>query len=148
MSTVSFFHGAALIRVIRHESYRSVKVLEENDCSYLINDTVGIYIKYSQRKLPPWSFTFSEEHVREITEMGGSLEKVYVALVCNEDGICCLDWKEFATVISTESTTYPKWISASRMKGEKYSVSGRDGKLKHKIGNSDFPRKIFYESLN
>ena len=143
MSTASFFHGAAIIRVIRHESFRSVKVCEENDCSYLINDDSGIYLKYSQKRLSPWSFTFSEEHVREIEDMNERLGKVFVGLVCNEDGICCLDWQEFATVISTESTMYPKWISVSRMKGEKYSVWGRDGKLKHKIGNNDFPRKIF-----
>ena len=132
MSRVSFFHGAALIRVIRHGSFCSVKVCEENDCSYLINDDSGIYIKYSQRRLSPWGFTFSEEHVREIEDMNERLGKVFVVLVCNEDGICCLDWQEFATVISTESTMYPKWISLSRMKGEKYSVWGRDGKLKHK----------------
>lgn len=140
---MSFFHGAALIRVIRNESFRSVKVCKENDYSYLINDISGIYIKYSQKRLSPWSFTFSEDHVREVEEMSNRLGNMYIVLVCNEDGICCLDWQEFATVISTESKKYPKWISVSRMKGEKYSVWGRDGELKHKIGNIDFPRRIF-----
>lgn len=145
LSIKDFFHGVALIRVIRHEVFGSVKVYEENDCSYLINDDVGIYIKYSQQKLPPWGFTFSEEHVHEITEMSERLRQVYITLVCNDNGICCLDWEEFATVISTESMAYPKWISVSRAKGEKYAVWGRDGELRHKIGNSDFPRKIFEE---
>ena len=142
MNTVSFFHGAVLIRVIRHESFRSVKVCQENDCSYLVNGMSGIYIKYSQKRLSPWSFTFSEEHVGGVEELNRKLSNVFVTLVCGEDGICCLEWEEFATVISTESTTYPKWISVSRMKGEKYSVWGRDGVLRHKIGNIDFPRKI------
>ena len=143
MSTVSFFHGAALIKVIRHELYSSVKVYEENDCSYLINDKSGIYIKYSQNKIAPWTFTFSEDHVRQIEEMSEKLVEVYVILVCGKDGICCLNLQEFTTVISTENVIYPKWISVSRAKGEKYAVWGRDGELKHKIGNSDFPRKIF-----
>ena len=143
MNTVSFFHGAALIRVIRYESFHSVEVCEKNDCSYLINGISGIYIKYSQKRLSPWSFTFSEDHVHEIEELNKLLSTLFIVLICGKDGICCLDWQEFATVVSTESTTYPKWISVSRMKGQKYSVWGRDGKLKHKIGNIDFPRKIF-----
>ncbi len=143
MSTASFFHGAALIRVIRHELFSSIRVYTNNDCSYLVNDSSGIYIKYSQKALTPWSFTFSQDHVHEIGEMNQRLGQVYVVLICNEDGICCLNWQEFATVISTESKTYPKWISVSRMKGEKYSVWGRDGELRHKVGNIDFPRKIF-----
>jgi len=71
------------------------------------------------------------------------LGQVYITLICDEDGICCLDWNEFTTVISTESELYPKWIAVSRGKGEKYYVWGSDGELKHKIGNIDFPRKIF-----
>ena len=122
MSSLSFFHGAALIRVIRHESFSSVNIYTGNNCSYLINGISGIYIKYSQKKLPPWNYTFSEDHVCEIVAMNESLGRVYITLVCNDDGICCIDWQEFATIISTENKTFPKWISVSRMKGEKYSV--------------------------
>jgi hypothetical protein len=145
MNNILFFHGAALIRILRHESFRTVKVYEENNWSYLINETSGIYIKYSKHKLTDWRFTFSEDHVREITEMRKRLGQVYITLICNDNGICCLDWHEFTTVISTESKSYPKWIAVSRMKSEKYSVWGSDGELKHKIGNIDFPRKIFEE---
>lgn len=143
MNNILFFHGAALIRILRDESFKTVKVYEENNCSYLINETTGIYIKYSKHRLSDWRFTFSEDHVCEITEMRERLGQVYITLICNEDGICCLDWNEFRTVISTESELYPKWIAVSRGKGEKYSVWGSDGELKYKIGNVDFPRKIF-----
>ena len=143
MNNVLFFHGAAVIRIIRHELFRTVEVYEENSCSYLVNKTAGIYIKYSKRGPTNWRFTFLEDHVHEITEMRERLGQIYVTLICNEDGICCLDWSEFTTVISTESTLYPKWVAVSRMKGEKYSVWGSDSELKHKVGNIDFPRKIF-----
>jgi len=143
VTTVSFFHGAALIKIIRHELYDSIRVYTENDCSYIVNGNVGLYIKYSRKRLSPWNFTFSEGHVHDITDMKGGVGKAYIALACNDDGICCLSWQEFATVISTEGSTYPKRISVSRMQGEKYSVWGSDGKLNHKIGNNDFPRKIF-----
>jgi hypothetical protein len=143
MNNVLFFHGAAVIRIIRHESFRTVKLYEENSCSYLINRNAGVYIKYSKHGSTNWRFTFSEEHVREISEMRERLKHVYVSLICNENGICCLDWSEFTTVISTENEFYPKWIAVSRMKGEKYSVWGSDGELRHKVGDIDFPRKIF-----
>lgn len=143
MNNVLFFHGAAVIRIIRHELFRTVEVYEENSCSYLVNKTAGIYIKYSKRGFNNWRFTFLEDHVNEIKEMRDRLGQIYVTLICNEDGICCLDWSEFTTVISTESKLYPKWVAVSRMKGEKYSVWGSDGELKHKVGNIDFPRKVF-----
>ncbi len=144
INSITFFHGAAIIRVIHHESFRSIKVYDENNCSYLINEVAGMYIKYSQKRLAPWHFTFSGDHIHEITEMDGRLEQAYVVLVCNEDGICCLNWHEFTTVISIENKSSPKWIAVSRMKGEKYFVRGSDGELKHKIGNSDFPKKIYH----
>jgi len=143
MSDVSFFQGAVIVRAIRHPSYKSLSVYEGNNSSYVINGSSGVYIKYSQKKLPPWNFTFLEDNVREIVEMKDGLERVYIVLACEEDGVCCLDWDEFRAVISVESTSYPKWISVSRAKGEKYAVKGSDTKLKHKIGNVDFPRKIF-----
>lgn len=35
-----------------------------------------------------------------------------------------------------------KSIRVSRSTREKYAVSGTDGKLAYKIGNSDFPQKV------
>ena len=143
MNNVCFFHGAVIIRAVRDASYKSLLVYQGNLSSYVINGSSGVYVKYSKKKLPPWSFTFSEEHVGEVAEMNDCLGRVYIALACDEDGVCCLDWDEFRTVISVESKSYPKWISVSRMRGEKYSVKGSEGKLKHKIGNADFPRKVY-----
>jgi len=142
MNDILFFHGAAVMRIIRHELFRTVEVYEEKSCCYLVNETAGVYMKYSKRGSTNWRFTFLKEHVDDITEMRERLGEVYVTFICNEDGICCLDWSEFATVISPESKLYPKWVAVSRKKGEKYSVRGSDGELKPKVGNTDFPRKV------
>lgn len=143
MNNLSFFHGAAILELIRHESYQSLAVYEGNNSSYVVNGTSGIYIKYSQKRLPPWTFTFSTEHVNDIIEMHQTLERMYVTLVCHVDGVCCLGYEEFSTVFAIENESYPKWLSISRMKGEKYSVKGSDGELQHKIGRVDFPRKVY-----
>jgi hypothetical protein len=143
LSKISFFHGSALIQILNHACYKSVIKYREIGGSYLINNSIKIYIKYSQEKLPPWRFTFSKEHILETISMHNEGGNLYIVLVCNEDGICCLNWKEFETIISVENRVFPKWIAATRRKNEKYTIWGRDGKLKHKIGNSDFPEKLF-----
>ncbi len=143
MKNFEFFHGAALVRIIHSNVFDSIKKYTNNNSSYVINGKIGIYIKYSQKRMSPWSFSFSEIHIDEIKDMKNGFNKVYVVFVCSDNGICCLNFEEFSTVISSENENFPKWIRVSRMRGEKYFVSGSDGELKHKIGNSDFPKKIY-----
>ncbi len=143
MKDFEFFHGASLVRIIHDNIFDSIKKYTNNNSSYIINNNIGIYIKYSQKRMSPWTFSFSDIHVDEIKNMEKEFNKVYVVLVCNEDGISCLNFEEFSTVVSIENKNFPKWIKASRMRKEKYFISGSDGELKHKIGNSDFPKKIY-----
>ncbi len=93
--------------------------------------------------MSPWPFTFSDVHITEIKELNSKFNKAFIVFVCNEDGICCLNFHEFSTIISLGNKKFPKWVRISRMKREKYSVSGSDNKLNYKIGDSDFPKKIY-----
>jgi len=142
MNTLNFFHGAVLLKITNDNSV-NFKKYQQNNSSYIINNNIGIYIKYSQKRIFPWVFSFSEVHIDEIKKFQNSINNIHIVLVCNDNGVCCLNFKEFCTVISIENKCFPKWIKSSRSKGEKYSVSGSDGKLKHKIGSSDFPQKIY-----
>ena len=142
MRNIDFFHGVVLSRIVQNRS-ACFKKYRGNNSAYIINNQIGVYIKYSSKRMSPWSFSFSKVHINEIKDMKNKLEKIFVTLICDDNGICCLDYNEFCTTISIENKYFPKWIKASRLKGEKYSVSGSDGKLKYKIGNSDFPQKIY-----
>ncbi|MDD5014560.1 MAG: hypothetical protein PHW73_05595 [Atribacterota bacterium] len=142
MQNFEFYHGAAIIKIIRSGDFKQIETFGRSNSSYLLDEKIGLYIKYCKNRMSPWIFTFDNEHVNEVKEIFCLLENVFVALVCKDNGICCLNWLEFNTVISVESSNYPKWIKASRKKNEKYSVSGTDGNLKRKIGNSDFPSKL------
>lgn len=144
MKNFEFFHGAAIIKIIHSGFFKKIEIFSKSNSSYLIDEKIGLYIKYSKNRMPPWVFNFEQEHVKEIKDINDLLENVFIAFVCNDDGICCLDWKEFCTIISIDSKNYPKWIKTTRKRNEKYSVSGIDGRLKHKIGNSDFPDKLKY----
>jgi hypothetical protein len=141
IADIDFFHGVVFSRMIGEKASRFEKI-ETNNSSYIIDERIPIYIKYSQKRISPWIFTFTEAHIEEIKKVQNGFKEVFILLVCNNNGVCCLNYQEFSTVISTESNYFPKWIKAQRQKGEKYAVTGSDGKLTHKIGDSDFPRKI------
>jgi len=137
---VKFFHGIALVRIVDS----SPVLLKKVDRSvYSLDNKIYFYIKHSTKRMSPWTFSFLRNHVEKIVSLYNSKTKIYIVLVCNDDGICCLDFKEFKTVISYKNSLYPKWIRVSRKKGEKYYITGSDGVLKHKIGNSDYPTKLF-----
>lgn len=139
----SFYHGLVFIEIL-NATGKPVKVQiypTPSNSSYAINDEIGIYIKYSTKRMSPWRFSFLKEHQEEIDEMSTILSNVFVVLVCHTDGIVCLDYNELRHVLD-ENHSEVEWISAARSKREKYAVAGSDGNLRVKIGNSDFPRKV------
>jgi len=142
MNNIDFFHGVVFSRIIDN-SPNHIEKYGGNNSFYIINNKTSIYIKYSQKRISPWTFSFAKTHIEEINKVKNSFENIFIVLVCNDNGICCLNYQEFCTVISVESNDFPKWIKARRQKGEKYAVTGSDGKLTYKIGDSDFPQKIY-----
>ncbi|MFH1956756.1 MAG: hypothetical protein ABIJ28_03860 [Patescibacteria group bacterium] len=142
INNIDFFHGAVFSRIIDN-SLACIEKHSGNNSSYIINNITPIYIKYSKKRISPWSFSFIKTHIEEINKAINGFENIFVVLICNTNGICCLNYQEFCAVISVESNDFPKWIKTQRQKGEKYTVTGSDGKLTYKIGNSDFPQKLF-----
>ncbi len=128
-----FFHGVLLSKLL---DYQKINIEKHTYFSaYIINNRV-YYVKYSKNRISPWTFSFSETHIAELIDLKEKFKKVYIALVCNEDGICCLNFQEFRTVIAIENKDFPKWIKATRQRREKYLVTGSDGKLTYKIGDN------------
>ena len=141
MYNYTFFHGSALVRLIQDPRTRSVELYRGNHC-YLVNKKEGIYLKHSTKRISPWQFTFLPEHLNEIATIESESKALFLVLICNDDGICCLDYQEIAQLILVGNMEQTKSIRVSRSIHEKYVVSGSDGKLKYKIGNNDFPRKV------
>lgn len=142
-----FFHGAVLCQLVHDEKIYSIATYPTADnASYVINSGVGVYIKYSKKRLGPWRFTFKKEHQHEIQEMQRRLGVVYVLFVCNDDGIVCLEFKELKTVLDYRHEEM-EWLAIYRDRREKYSIKGSDGKLKYKIGVNDFSKLTSYADL-
>lgn len=137
------YHGAALCRMVHDERLRSIRLFNKNsNSSYLVNDCIGIYVKYSTKRLTPWTFTFNPDHVTELLDLGKNTHSTYLVLVCNDDGIACLDLEEAKAVIDV-SLERNQGVSVSRRPREKYKISGTLGEIKYKFGDNQFPNRIF-----
>jgi hypothetical protein len=139
-----FYHGVVFARII-HGTQRPLYVRpfqSTSNASYIVNDTIGIYIKYSSKRMTPWHFTFMKEHQDEIDLLKANLTNVFLVLVCNDDGVVCLGYSELKSILDDQHDSI-EWISATRHKREMYSVKGSNGELNFKIGQNDFPEKIF-----
>lgn len=142
-----FFHGLVFARIL-HATQRPISIEpfpSPSNASYVINKEVGIYIKYSSKRMSPWRFSFMAEHQEEIVEMKKYYNTVVLVLVCNDDGIVCLNYQEIRKILD-EQIDPVEWVSVSRNPREMYSVKGSNGELDFKIGANEFPKKLFETS--
>ncbi|MCK5601444.1 hypothetical protein KAR91_06240 [Candidatus Pacearchaeota archaeon] len=139
-----FYHGVALCKIIHNAPHATIKLYSENNnSSYVVNGNFGIFIKYSTKRMSPWQFTFTKAHVNELFEMMQNLRAVFLVLVCKDDGVVCLNSEEIKALIDN-NINKTQSLSVARKPREKYRVScGKCGKLRFKIGNNEFPAKIF-----
>lgn len=136
------YHGAALHYIIDSGERVTINNYKGgSNSSYVLNDSIGLYIKYSNKRLSPWQFSFAKEHQDEILEMKDSYQEVFILLVCGRDGIVCLSFKELKVLLDDNHKEI-ETISVRRPQGKMYKVVGTDGKLNYKISRSDFPEKV------
>lgn len=143
-----FYHGAVLAKLL-HESGQSVIIKpypSESNASYVVNKNIGVFIKHSTKRMSPWRFSFAQEHQNEILKMKSKLSKVFLLLVCGDDGIVSLSFNELKKILN-ETYNPVEWISVARNKNTHYTVKGSDGSLGYKVSNKDFPRKLFNEEI-
>ena len=138
-----FFNGVVLNRLIRKGKPIEIDTFpSDGNNTFMINNKLAIYIKYSNKKISPWRFTFTKKHQEELKIIKDMLDYVYLILVCETDGVVCIEYSELKQILD-EHYENIEWVSASRLKREKYALRGSDGKMDFKIADNDFPKKIF-----
>lgn len=143
LNEYEFYTGVVLNRLIRKGKPIKIDVFPTSgNNSFMINDKVGLFIKYSTKKISPWKFSFTREHQEEMKIMRDLLSTIYLVLVCGKDGIACIEYEELKQVLD-EYYEEVEWVSASRLKREQYAIKGSNGKLNFKIADTDYPKKIF-----
>lgn len=140
--TVEFYHGAAFARLCRESGGVTIRPFGVGRSAYVLDDEVGLYVKYSLKRMSPWPFSFSCSQQEEIAELKGELSEVFIALVCGSDGIASLSSQELSRVLDDEFEAM-EWVKASRRAREKYSITGSDGRKVFKVGDNEFPAKVF-----
>lgn len=138
-----FYHGVVFSKLVSNSNDNIIiKSFRSNSNGfYVLNNDIGIYIKYSTKRLTPWRFSFQKIHQDEISQMKNELQNVFILLVCGEDGIVTLSFSELKTILN-EIHEEVEWISASRTPNKEYTIKGSDGTLKQKIGKNDFLKKL------
>lgn len=143
LNEYEFFNGVVLNRLVRKGKPIKIDVFPTSgNNSFMINDKVGLYLKFSTKKISPWRFSFTKEHQEEMKIMRDLLENIYLILICGRDGIACIEYEELKQILD-EYYEDVEWVSASRLKREQYTIKGSNGKLDFKIADTDYPKKIF-----
>ena len=144
ISEFEFYHGVAFARML-HATQREVAIKPyspSDNAAYVLDRSIGVYVKYSLKRLSPWRFSFQQRHREKIIEMKKDLGNVFVLLVCNEDGIVILTFDELRQILN-KAPEGTEWVSATRNKRQMYSISGSDGTLGFKVGKDEFSEKLF-----
>lgn len=137
-----FYHGAAFARLIHSAKQLTVRLYSsENNASYVVNGKIGLYLKHSEKRMSPWIFSFQKRHQMELLELKKKFGSVILGLVCRDDGIVGLTYEELKSILDKKYGLV-EWVSVSRKQRHEYSIKGKDGKLKHKVGHQDFLNKV------
>jgi len=132
------YHGIVLSKLVHINNNIEISSDVNNDnSSYILNKSCGLYIKFSKKRLTPWTFTFNFEHNNAIESLSSLTTTGYVVFVCGNDGICCVEFQEFFFAIGQMVEGDKKSISISRFKKEQYLVSGSNYEISHKFSNFD-----------
>lgn len=139
-----FYHGTVFTRLIYAAKGKLCveRFPTPDHAAYVLDGRVGIYVKYSGKRMPPWRFSFQKRHQDEMLQMKQQLQAVFLLLVCHDDGIVTLGFDEVKRLLD-ENHQEVEWISVARNKRQMYAVAGSDGRLEFKVGKQDFTIKIF-----
>lgn len=125
------YHGA-VIRDLVVGNGKPVSIEARDDVgrvnTFILNRKIGIHIKHSASRLPPWQFTYGDDNLAEIERLKKRSRRVWLIHVCGQDGFVALTYDEFRSINSTDAQT-TCFVRVDRDRNTMYRVNGTDGKL-------------------
>src|SRR5690606_24210887 len=106
------YHGAAIYKIIS-EARMGVCIRQYeagNNSSFVLNEKIGLYLKYSTQRMSPWRFTFLKQHQEDILTMKKSMKDVFLLLICEMDGVASLSFDDLKRVLDGDHKE-TEWIS-------------------------------------
>lgn len=135
------FHGAVLADIVdRYDGV--VGIGERVDAgrllNYVLNEKVGIQVKYSTARLRPWFFSFPSAHIEQIHDLLNEFPVSFVVLVCRTDGFACVPAVDALRVLARD-TCGASWLRVDRRKREMFRVFGPQGELEARLQTTSEP---------
>jgi hypothetical protein len=96
--------------------------------TYKIGNAIGVHIKHSSKRLPPWQFTYLNDNLGEIARLAKSCCKVWLIHVCGQDGLVALSLDEFVAINPHDAET-TSFVRVDRDRNTMYRVNGTGAKL-------------------
>tara|TARA_B110000503_G_scaffold127549_1_gene197429 strand:+ start:420 stop:935 length:516 start_codon:yes stop_codon:yes gene_type:complete len=109
---------------------------------------IGLFIKSSNKRLSPWSYSFHKSHQDELLELKRRHGEAFIVFVNGDDGIACVDFDVFKKILD-ETHEEQEWVRISRKPKQNYRVAGNDGRLDKPLPRNSFPVVIseYFKSL-
>jgi uncharacterized protein with PIN domain len=138
------FHGLALTKIIKYESFKALNRASKEYGHYQMNHDTKLHIKYASSCKPQHKFQFvlNDSDLKRINKDIESESKAYICLVCGTQTICPINKTEIKEIIDLSSKTSQS-IYVTAEPGKSLWVSGSTGRLKTSIPHNAFPSKIF-----
>lgn len=136
------YHGAALMQIVEHPSFKALNKGSNRYGHYLVNANCHLFIRYSTSDAESWVFTYSPEQLEPIRNILESTATVFLCLVCGNQSICLINEEQIQEIIDIESEE-SQWIKVTAPPRKSFRVSGSFGKIKGTIAHSSFPNVIF-----
>ena len=140
------YHGVALARLVQRAE-QPITITSWNSVSrssYVLNDRSALYIKYSTNRLSPWPFVFSADHWAELDDLSEVVEKIWIVLVCGQEGVISIDWGTVKTRLMHPDDTDGFSLLASKRPSQKFRLRG-SGATPILIAENHYPDIILRE---
>ena len=149
-----FLLGAAFSRLINQADRITIEHLDELHTSIYIIETdsskSAVFFKLSKKPKSAWSFTLSsqEESALNILHSKHPTVPVFIALICHQDGICCIAEEQLWSILDRNSSIIGHHISVSRQLNGSYHVSGTGRQqMAQAVPQSDWPRVVLSKQV-
>ena len=122
------YYGTVFTSLFEEVSDVRIKKISNNDSAYILNESLGLYIKHATARISPWSYSFRANDFAVIDQLGINTHEIAFGLVCGFQGICLIssdDLKVAGGVFQGD----PLRITVRTMRGGSWKVSGTAGDL-------------------
>jgi hypothetical protein len=122
------YYGTVFTSLFEEVSDVRIKKISDNDSAYILNNSLGLYIKHATARISPWSYSFRTNDFAVIDQMGIDTKEIAFGLVCGFQGVCLISSDDLR-VAGGVFQGDPLRVTVRTMRGGSWKVSGTAGDL-------------------